>query len=96
MIPTHGIDRLEQIMTVVGAFARIDGDDMEGVRHRLETLPGVSTFDLADPGKVGILIEAETVDQAHHCLTQDIRAVEGVLGAWPVYLHDEEEEAEAQ
>lgn len=82
-------------MALVGAFARIDPDDAERVRSRLDALSGVETFDLGDPLKVGLFIEAETVDLAHGILTREIPAVEGVLGAWPVYLHGEGEHEEA-
>ncbi len=78
-------------MVVIGAFARIELDEADSVHKRLDALRGVSTFDLGDRKKVGILVEAEDMDGAHRVLTRDLRAVEGVLGVWPVYVHDEAE-----
>lgn len=74
-------------MAVVGAFARIETERIEQVRGELARLEGVETFDLGDPMKVGILIEAGDLDAAHETLTRDVTAVEGVLGVWPVSVH---------
>jgi hypothetical protein len=74
-------------MSIVGAFARIETTE---VRARLDALDGVDTFDLADPEKVGLLIEADGLDAAHELLTKRIVAVEGVLGVFPIYVNDEE------
>jgi hypothetical protein len=75
-------------MVVVGAFARIEPGTQAKVIERLEKIDGVSTFDLDDPGKVGLLIEAENADIAHARLTKEIRSIEDVWGTWPVYMEN--------
>ena len=75
------------IGAVVGAFARIDAGNADLIRSRLARLPGVEPFDLDRPGALGLLIEAPDLDGAHALLTGDIRAVDGVLAAWPIYAH---------
>jgi len=76
-------------MVLVGAFARIDPTGGGEVRSRLSALSGVEVFDLDDPGKVGLLIEAADTGLAHRVLTSRVRNVEGVWGVWPVYVHGE-------
>ncbi|MCP4593750.1 MAG: chaperone NapD [bacterium] len=76
-------------MAVVGAFARIDLADPQAVRDRLAEIAGITLFDLDDPGKVGLVIEADDLDRAHAKLCAEIERVSGVLGVWPVYAHDE-------
>lgn len=83
-------------MAVVGAYARIDRSEEALVPARLEALEGVSTFNLDEPGKLGVLIEAESLDAAHALLLQSIEKLEGVLGVFPVYAHAEPEEDEVQ
>jgi nitrate reductase NapAB chaperone NapD len=75
-------------MAMVGAFARIEPGTLDKVVERLEKIDGVSTFDLDDPGKVGLLIEAEDADSAHAKLTKEIRNTEDVWGVWPVYMEN--------
>jgi nitrate reductase NapAB chaperone NapD len=67
----------------------VERADETSVKERLEALRGVSTFPLDVPGKVGLLIEAGSLDEAHAVLSRDIQTVEGVLGVWPVYAHSE-------
>ncbi len=81
-------------MAVVGAYARIDLSEEALVPARLEALEGVSTFALGEPGKIGVLIEAESLDEAHARLEDEIEKLEGVLGVFPVYVHAEPEEEE--
>jgi nitrate reductase NapAB chaperone NapD len=78
-------------MVMVGAFARIEPGSAGTVIRRLERIAGVETFELDDPDKVGILIEADDMDRAHAMLTRDIRNIGGVWGVWPVYAHDDED-----
>ena len=79
-------------MPVVGAWARVEMTDHESSRRALSELDGVEVFDLGDPGKVGLVIEADDLDTAHGVLTRAIPAVRGVLCAWPVsvYLDDDD------
>ena len=78
-------------MPVVGAWARIEADDHEQVRDSLDGLSGVETFDLGDREKVGITIEGDDLDTVHGILTAQVPAVPGVLCAWPVSVHLEDE-----
>lgn len=78
-------------MVIVGAFARVETTDVEGTRRRLAALDGVSTFDLDRPEKVGVLIEADDLDDAHARLTTQVQRVEGVMGVWPVYVNNEDD-----
>ena len=78
-------------MPVVGAFARVELDDSKSVRQRLSDLEGIETFELDEPGKVGLIIEGDDLDAVHTILTQRVRSVAGVLGAWPVSVHLDDE-----
>ena len=78
-------------MPVVGAFARVETDPPDLVRRRLADLEGIETFELDEPGKVGLIIEGDDLDTVHAILTRDVRSVEGVLGAWPVSVHLDDE-----
>jgi nitrate reductase NapAB chaperone NapD len=61
------------------------------VRKRLTAVSGVTLFDLGEVGKIGLVIEAGDLDEAHRKLRVEIREIEGVLGVWPVYAHMEPE-----
>jgi len=78
-------------MVIVGALVRIETGSGDGVRHRLAAIPGVTPFSVDDPTRIGLVIEAESLDHAYRLLHDEIPEVEGVLGAWPVYVHFEEE-----
>ena len=83
-------------MAIVGAYARIDPDAVGEVRDRLRALPGVTSFDLDEPAKVGLVIESTNMDGAHRLLTRTVRGTEGVWGVWPVYAqHEDDDEVEA-
>ena len=81
-------------MAVVGAFLRVDAESQDTIRQRLSELDGVSLLDVGEPGKVGLVIEAANMDEAHARLRDDIQGLDGVLGAWPVYANFEPEEDE--
>jgi len=83
-------------MAIVGALARIDPDHVPDVIRRLETLVGVTTFDVEVPAKIGLLIESSGVDEAHGVLTGPVRQTEGVWGVWPVFVHYENDRAAAR
>ncbi|MCP3978875.1 MAG: hypothetical protein GY716_06030 [bacterium] len=83
-------------MPVVGAWARVESEDFELARQSLSLLEGVETFDLDDPGKIGLLIEADDLDSAHAVLTRDVPAARGVLCAWPVSVHLDEDADDPQ
>ena len=79
-------------MAIVGAFARVETEQVTACRGELDLLDGVSTFDLDDPDKLGVLIEAESLNEAHALITESVRTTVGVLGVWPVYVNTEDEE----
>ncbi len=82
---------------IIGAFARVELDTAQEARHRLAELAGVELFDLDEPGKVGLIIEAEDLDEGHAKLTGEIRRTEGVMGVWPVYVNfDVDDESDRQ
>lgn len=74
-------------MVIVGAYARIDASKASAVIEGLELLDGVETFALEDEGKLGLVIEGTDLAAAHGRLDRDVRAVQGVLCVWPVYVH---------
>jgi len=76
-------------MAIVGAFVHIELNAHDAVEHDLAALDGVSPFSLDEPGKVGLLIEAESMDAAHHMVRRTIRDVKGVLGVFPVFADTE-------
>ncbi len=77
--------------TLVGILARVDYEANPGLRDDLRRIEGVSTFEVGDEAKLGILLEADDVDAAHHTLRQEIEKTAGLLAAWPVYSHFGEE-----
>ncbi len=79
-------------MAIVGAFARVDLDHATACRDALDELGGVSTFGIDDSDKLGILVEAKSLNDAHHTITKTIRSTPGVLGVWPVYVNTEDEQ----
>jgi hypothetical protein len=80
------------VMAIVGAFARVDLGHAGDCREALDDFVGVSTFDLEDEDKVGILVEADTLNEAHELITGPIRSAPGVLGVWPVFVNTEDEQ----
>ena len=82
-------------MAIVGAFARVEIDQYPRAESDLNAIEGVSTFDLEEPGKVGLLVETGDLDEAHGIIKHTIPAVPGVLGVWPVYANIEDEADEA-
>jgi len=78
-------------MAIVGAFARIESDLASSCQSALEELSGVSTFDIEDQDKLGVLVEAESLNEAHSTITTSVRNTPGVLGVWPVYVNIEDE-----
>ena len=77
--------------TLVGILARVDYDSNPDLCRDLGQIEGVSTFEVGDSGKLGLLLEAETTEAAHHILRDKIESLAGILAAWPVYSHFGEE-----
>lgn len=82
-------------MAIIGLIARVEACDRPQAVTSLNDLPGVSVFDVNQSDQVGLLIEAPNMDEAHHCVRQQIEQVDGVLCAWPVYASIEDELEEA-
>ncbi len=83
-------------MQVVGILARVDVLTRSQVLTRLNGISGVSTFAVDDEQRVGIVIEGESIDDAHQILTEQVAKVDGVLGTWPVYSHMDSESAPSE
>lgn len=79
----------------VGAFLRIDPRREPEVRRGLGAIPGTEPFALDEPGKLGVVIEAVDLATAQALVTGAIRAVPGVLAAFPVYANVETGDATA-
>ena len=79
-------------MAIVGAFARVDVSGRGETNAALGAIDGVTTFELDEIEKVGLLIEAADLDAAHGLITGAVKRTPGVLGAWPVYANTEDEQ----
>ena len=75
-------------MALIGILARIDRTQRERVSAHLEALPGVSLFPVGEEGRIGILVERESLAASHAALKDEIELVPGVLAAWPVFSYD--------
>ncbi len=76
-------------MALVGVLARVDRDQRQAVWKDLESDAGLTPFRIEDENRMGILIEAPTLDGAHVILKERINPVPGVLGTWPVYMYSD-------
>ncbi len=70
---------------VVGVYARIDESGRGEIESCLKSIQGASSFEVGQPTKLGFLVEAPSLDEAHDVLEHQIRQIPGVLGTWPVY-----------
>jgi nitrate reductase NapAB chaperone NapD len=77
-------------VVVLGAIVRLELNSREAAIRLLNELPGVSTFSLNELGRVGLVLEAESIDAAHLKLRSQVQSVPGVLVAWPVFVECEE------
>ncbi|NQT15345.1 MAG: hypothetical protein HQ582_21495 [Planctomycetes bacterium] len=76
-------------MAVLGVLARLHVPQRRRIVDALESLHGVSTFSVEEEERIGILIEASSLDGAHATLIAEVEKVHGILGAWPVFAHAE-------
>lgn len=83
-------------MALVGVLVSVHPHDAEDVTTRLEAISGVSTFSVDVEGRVGVMIDAETIDAAHALLTRKVSPTTGVLTAWPVHVELEPDPQPAQ
>ncbi len=74
---------------VVGVYARVEAGQRGRVLEALAGMTGVMPFDLEDPGQLGIVVEAGSLEAAHRVVTCELARVSGLLGCWPVYAHEE-------
>ncbi len=77
---------------VLGVLTRVDRRSRDAVEQHLTSRPGVSVFAVDDPDQMGILIEEECLQAAEETLREWVLTSPGVLGAWPVFLHEEPNE----
>ena len=82
-------------MALVGVLARIEHDRRDSVWKALEADPALTPFRIEDDDRLGVLIEAPDLDGAHEILTTRLDVVEGVLGSWPVYMHQGDPDGDA-
>ena len=80
-----------EVLAVVGAFARIKPGTYEDVRVALESIEGVETFDLNETDRIGIVLEAPGAKDAERLLEGPIRHARGVWGVWPVSVELEDQ-----
>ena len=74
-------------MVVVGALVRLEIQLRDRATQLLDQLEGVSTFSIGERGRIGVIVEADSIRAAHARLTEQIQAVPGVLAVWPVFAH---------
>ena len=77
--------------TTVGVLARIEMDRRDEISKQLSDIKRVETFDAGSREQIGVLVEADSVDEAHQTITQKIAKTDGVLCAWPVYVNFDDE-----
>ena len=65
-------------MVVVGALVRVQSDLSQSLLAELASWEGTEVMAFEDPTKIGLVVEAETLDQAHRLLNEDVRRLEGV------------------
>lgn len=85
-------------MPIVGVLARIEIADRERIWKEVDADPALTPFPIEDEEeRIGVLIEAEDLEEANQILKKKVNAIAGILGTWPVYtdlqqLPPEEEE----
>ncbi len=75
---------------VVGVLARVGVSDYDRLFQKLTDLQDVTPFAVNEErGRVGLLIEKPTLNEAVDTLSNEVDSFPEVLGTWPVYCHDE-------
>ena len=80
-------------MALLGVLARVEVADRLQTTQQLEQIDGVSTFSVDEEERMGILIEASSVNSAHELLTTEVNRMSGILGTWPVFSHFDDVES---
>ncbi len=78
--------------TTVGVLARIEMGRRDEIYKYLSGIERVEPFDAGNEEQIGVLVEADSIDEAHRTITQEVAQTKGVLCAWPVYVHFGDEE----
>jgi nitrate reductase NapAB chaperone NapD len=73
-------------MVTVGVLVRANLDSVAEVEARLAAIEGVTTLKLEEPGTIGLVIQGQSINDAHDKLCDQVQRVEGVLTAWPVHM----------
>ncbi len=76
-------------MVIVGALVRTLKEDSLKVQSALAKLPGAMVQGFEDPTKIGLVIEAEGINEAHRVLKDQIPQMDGVLAVFTVHANFE-------
>jgi len=82
-------DQGERVV-IVGALVRTFEEKSKTVQEALTQMEGVSVYSFDDPCKIGLVIEAESLDAVYHLIEDKVKALSGVMVVSPVYAHFEE------
>ena len=82
-------------MAILGVLARLEIAERARTVAALERIEGVTPFSIGEAGRIGMVVEAGTLEEAHTRLLDQIQTTPGVLGTWPVFAHAESESAES-
>ncbi len=74
---------------VVGVLARVSTEHCDQVKAKLNEIPGVTPFSVEELGKLGLVIERASTDEALQVLQVEVETIAEVLGTWPVFSHCE-------
>lgn len=83
----------EHAVAVLGVLARVEVAERDRVVDLLQRIEGVTPFLIDEPGRIGLVLEADSLELAHARLLEEIESTPGVLGTWPVFVHAEDETA---
>ncbi len=74
-------------MALIGVLARVDVARRSHVSEEIGHIRGVSLFSVAEEERIGILVERDSLSEVHAALKDEVEAVPGILGAWPVFSY---------
>lgn len=69
----------------VGVLLHVDDGAGDALRTRLRLIDGAATFELAEPGRLGVLLVVDELDTARRIIEERIATDPEVLAARPVY-----------
>ena len=79
---------------VLGVLLRVDPVRLNAIAARLERMPAVTPFSVGEAERIGVLVEAESIGEAHKRLQSEIETIPDVWGAWPVFCHCDQQQQE--